>query len=98
MLRPEPPVGHRACLRDRSAFYLSRKYEIANIVDRVGGGDAFASGLIYGLQELDGSRDALEFAVAAGCLKHSISGDLNRVGVAEVEALLGGDGAGRVQR
>ena len=90
--------GWSACLRNRSAFYLSRKYEIANIVDRVGGGDAFASGLIYGLQKLDGSKDALEFAVAAGCLKHSISGDLNRVGVAEVEALLGGDGAGRVQR
>ena len=87
-----------ACIRDRTAFYLSRKYEITDIVDRVGGGDAFASGLIYGLKRLEGSKDALEFAVAASCLKHSISGDLNRVGVAEVEALLGGDGSGRVQR
>ena len=87
-----------ACLRDRSTFYLSRKYEIANIVDRVGGGDAFASGLIYGLQKLETTKAALEFAVAASCLKHSISGDWNRVGVAEVEALLGGDGSGRVQR
>lgn len=87
-----------ACLRDRSGFFLSHKYEITNIVDRVGGGDAFASGLIYGLQTLDGSKDALEFAVAASCLKHSISGDLNRVDVAEVEALLGGEASGRVQR
>lgn len=87
-----------ACMRDRTAFYLSRKYEITDIVDRVGGGDAFASGLIYGLQRLKTKADALEFAVAASCLKHSISGDLNRVGLAEVEALLGGDASGRVQR
>ena len=87
-----------ACMRDRTAFYLSRKYEITDIVDRVGGGDAFASGLIYGLQSLETKADALEFAVAASCLKHSIPGDLNRVGPAEVEALLGGDASGRVQR
>ena len=90
--------GWSACLRDESGFRLSRKYEITDIVDRVGGGDAFASGLIYGLLTYPDSQDALEYAVAASCLKHTVDGDLNRVNVAEVEKLKGGDASGRVQR
>jgi len=87
-----------ACLNDREKFYLSKKYAIRDIVDRVGGGDAFAAGLIYGLNTYESKQDALEFAVAASCLKHSIIGDFNRVSVAEVEKLKGGDASGRVQR
>ena len=90
--------GWSGCLNDRNTFVLSRAYEITNIVDRVGTGDSFAAGLIYGLQQLPTCKDALEFAVAAGCLKHSISGDFQRCSVDEVEALLKGDGSGRVQR
>src|SRR5690606_31805238 len=90
--------GWSACLRDGDGFHVSRAYEITDIVDRVGGGDSFASGLIYGLNAYADRRQALEFAVAASCLKHSISGDFNRVGVAEVEKLMGGDASGRVQR
>lgn len=77
---------------------MSRKYDIADIVDRVGGGDAFAAGLIYGMNKNMPDADALEFAVAASCLKHSISGDYNRVSVVEVEKLMRGDASGRVQR
>ena len=78
---------------------MSRHYEITHIVDRVGGGDAFAGGLIYGLQTLRRvRREALEFAVAASCLKHSIPGDFNRFSVDEVRQLLKGGGSGRVQR
>lgn len=87
-----------ACLHDRNEFYLSRKYDISDIVDRVGGGDSFAAGLIYGLNRYDSRRDALEFAVAASYLKHSISGDFNRVSAEEVEKLMKGDASGRVQR
>jgi 2-dehydro-3-deoxygluconokinase len=90
--------GWSACLRDRQGFHVSRSYDITDIVDRVGGGDSFASGLIYGLNACDDRRQALEFAVAASCLKHSISGDFSRVTVGEVEKLLGGDASGRVQR
>ncbi|HZD53403.1 MAG TPA: sugar kinase [Woeseiaceae bacterium] len=90
--------GWSACLRDRERFHVSRAYDITDIVDRVGGGDSFASGLIYGLNAYMDRRQALEFAVAASCLKHSVSGDLNRVSVAEVEKLMGGDASGRVQR
>ncbi len=90
--------GWSACLRDRDGFHVSRAYEITDIVDRVGGGDSFAAGLVYGLNTYDDRRRALEFAVAASCLKHSISGDFNRVGVAEVEQLMAGDASGRVQR
>ena len=90
--------GWSACLNDGREFVTSRSYEITNIVDRVGAGDSFAAGLIYGLQRLDGNRQALEFAVAASCLKHSIPGDFMRLSVKEVEALLGGDASGRVQR
>ena len=70
--------GWSACLNDRKEFIVSRQYEITHIVDRVGTGDSFAAGLIYGFQELRTHRDALEFAVAASCLKHSIPGDFNR--------------------
>ena len=90
--------GWSACLRDSRKFHLSRHYEITDIVDRVGGGDSFAAGLIYGLHSLEDHQQALEFAVAASCLKHSIPGDFNRVTVAEVMQLLAGDGSGRVQR
>ncbi len=90
--------GWSACLRDADGFRLSRRYEITDIVDRVGGGDSFASALIYGLETYEDRQQSLEFAVAASCLKHSISGDFNRVSVAEVEQLMGGSGSGRVQR
>lgn len=90
--------GWSACLRDKDGFRLSRRYEITDIVDRVGGGDSFASALIYGLNAYPDRRKALEFAVAASCLKHSILGDFNLVGVAEVEKLMSGDASGRVQR
>lgn len=90
--------GWSACMNDRKNFYLSRKYEIRDIVDRVGGGDAFAAGLIYGLNAYGNTNQALEFAVAASCLKHSIWGDFNRVSVSEVEKLMGGDASGRVRR
>jgi len=87
-----------ACLNDGKNFYISKKYEIRNIVDRVGGGDSFAGGLIYGLNCYEDKQTALEFAVAASCLKHSILGDFNRVSVSDVEKLMSGDGTGRVQR
>lgn len=90
--------GWSACLHDGKDFLLSRHYEITHIVDRVGGGDCFAAGLIYGLQALGSSQEALEFAVAASCLKHSIPGDFNRFSVEEVQALVKGGGSGRVQR
>jgi 2-dehydro-3-deoxygluconokinase len=77
--------------------YLSKKYEV-QIVDRVGGGDSFASGLIYGQLTKENTKDALEFAVAASCLKHSIPGDFNLVTVDEVEKLVKGSGSGRVER
>ena len=67
-------------------------------MDRVGGGDSFGGGLIYALNHYESRQVALEFAVAASCLKHSISGDFNRVGVADVEKLMGGDASGHVQR
>ena len=90
--------GWAACINNGSVFYVSRKYEIRDIVDRVGGGDSFAAGLIYGLRTFEKDTEALEFAVAASCLKHSIPGDFNRVSVKEVETLMRGDGSGRVQR
>ena len=90
--------GWSACLRDEGGFRLSRRYEMTDIIDRVGGGDSFASALIYGLNAYDDRQKSLEFAVAASCLKHSISGDFNRVSVPEVELLMGGDASGRVQR
>lgn len=90
--------GWAACLNDGKDFYVSKKYEIRDIIDRVGGGDSFAGGLIYGLHTYESRQQALEFAVAASCLKHSVIGDFNRVGVSDVEKLMGGDGTGRVQR
>lgn len=90
--------GWAACLNDGSNFYVSKKYEIRDINDRVGGGDSFAGGLIYGLNTYADKQTALEFAAAASCLKHSVIGDFNRVGVSDVEKLMGGDGTGRVQR
>lgn len=89
--------GWSACAYDGNEFYHSRKYDV-RIVDRVGGGDSFASGVIYGLLEGKDFKDALEFGVAASALKHTIHGDFNLVSIAEVENLLKGDASGRVQR
>ncbi len=87
-----------ACINDGKEFYRSRIYDITDIVDRVGGGDSFAGGLIYGLATKGDAKAALEFAVGASCLKHTINGDLNLVTVDEVEKLIGGDGTGRIAR
>jgi len=100
-LRESKSASHNvwsACLHDGNGFLLSRTYDITPIVDRVGAGDSFAAGLIYGMQTGLESQAALDFAVAASCLKHSLPGDINRVSVDEVKALLTGGGAGRVQR
>jgi 2-dehydro-3-deoxygluconokinase len=90
--------GWAACLHNRKDFLVSRRYDITDIVDRVGSGDAFAAGLIYGLIALADDQKALEFAVAAGCLKHTVPGDFNVIGRDEVEKLVAGDASGRVQR
>jgi 2-dehydro-3-deoxygluconokinase len=90
--------GWSATLNNRNEFLVSQKYEIHDIVDRVGGGDAFATGMIYGLTHLDSDQAALEFAVATSCLKHSIPGDLPLVTLKEVQSLLSSGGSGRVQR
>jgi len=90
--------GWSAVLNNQKDFFISKKYEIHNIVDRVGGGDTFATGLIYGFDNLPNDREALEFAVAASCLKHSIPGDLPLLSVEEVNRLAAGSGSGRVQR
>ena len=100
-LRESKSANHNdwsACLYNGKEFFLSRKYSITDIVDRVGGGDSFGGGLIYGLNTYGSEKEALEFAVAASCLKHTIPGDYNRVTVAEVESLMKGSGTGRVQR
>lgn len=86
-----------AMLFDGSEYLFSKKYNV-HIVDRVGGGDSFGAGLIYSLISDFSSRDAIEFAVAASCLKHTVEGDFNLVSVDEVNKLSGGDGSGRVQR
>ena len=83
--------------KDCYAPYRSKKYDI-EVVDRVGGGDSFASGLIYGLLNKSNTKEALEFAVAASCLKHSIPGDFNLVSIDEVEKLMKSGGSGRVER
>ncbi len=90
--------GWSGCLHDRKDFFVGPHYDITDIVDRVGGGDAFAGGLIYRLSNGFSTKEALDFAVAASCLKHSIVGDFNRVSAEEVFRLLGGDKSGRVQR
>jgi 2-dehydro-3-deoxygluconokinase len=86
-------------LYDGSKMYETRQYQITDIVDRVGGGDSFMGGLIYGLLKYpEDDQNALDFAVAASCLKHTIKGDANLVTVDEVEKLMGGDASGRVAR
>ncbi len=85
-------------LFDGKTLYESPRYDITHIVDRVGGGDSFMGGLIYGLREYKDDQRALDFAVAASCLKHTIYGDFNLVSVSEVENLMKGDGSGRVSR
>lgn len=90
--------GWSACLFNGKSFFLSTRYEITDIVDRVGGGDAFAAGLIYGLLQGMQDEEALNFGVAASCLKHSILGDVNLTSVKEVKQLIKEGGSGRVQR
>ena len=100
-LRESKSASHNnwsACLHDRVKFHLSRHYEITNIVDRVGSGDSFSGGLIFGLQTHESHQEALEFAVATSCLKHSIPGDYCRLTKGEVEDLIKGGGSGRVKR
>lgn len=92
--------GWSACIMDGKTreFYHSRKYRITPIVDRVGGGDSFAAGVICGMADGKDFKEALEFAAAASALKHTIPGDFNLVTRNDVESLAGGDGSGRVQR
>jgi 2-dehydro-3-deoxygluconokinase len=100
-LRESHSASHNtwsACLFNGREFFVSTTYELTHIVDRVGGGDSFAAGLIYGLATGLGDEQALNFAVAASALKHTIPGDLNLVTVAEVQHLMSGDTSGRVQR
>ncbi|MCF0195849.1 MAG: sugar kinase [Bacteroidaceae bacterium] len=90
--------GWKAMIYDGNQFYVSRRYDILPIVDRVGGGDSFSGGIIHGLLTKPTQGEALEFAVAASALKHTIPGDFNMVTAEEVEALAKGSGNGRVQR
>jgi 2-dehydro-3-deoxygluconokinase len=90
--------GWKALIYDGKEFYQSKRYDINPIIDRVGGGDSFSGGLIHGLLTRSSQGEALEFAVAASALKHTIPGDFNHVSEAEVNALAGGDASGRVQR
>ncbi len=85
-------------LRHEGTTFTAPTYDIQPIIDRVGGGDSFVGGLIYALGAYPGGQQAIDFAVAASCLKHSIHGDFNQVSVAEVEKLMGGDASGRVSR
>jgi 2-dehydro-3-deoxygluconokinase len=89
--------GWSGLLVDGEGHDFSRHYDL-NIVDRVGGGDSFAAGLIHGLLTGKNRVQSINFSVAASAIKHSISGDFNIVTLAEVDALVGGDGSGRVQR
>jgi 2-dehydro-3-deoxygluconokinase len=90
--------GWKALIYDGKEFYQSKRYDINPIIDRIGGGDSFSGGLIHGLLTKKTQGEALEFAVAASALKHTINGDFNLVSVEEVEALAGGAANGRVQR
>ena len=90
--------GWKALIFDGQTFYTSRRYDLLPIIDRVGGGDSFSGGIIHGLLTKSSPAEALEFAVAASALKHTITGDFNLVSAAEVETLTGGDASGRVQR
>ncbi len=99
-LRESKSANHNdwsACINNRETFYRSNLYHITDIVDRVGGGDSFAGALIYGMLNYD-ITEALEFAVAGSCLKHTILGDFNRVTVNEVLSLKNGNTTGRVNR
>ena len=90
--------GWKAMIYDGKEFYESRRYDITPIIDRVGGGDSFSGGIIHGLLTKPTQGEALEFAVAASALKHTIPGDFNMVTAGEVEALAAGNANGRVQR
>ena len=90
--------GWSAILYTDGKFFQAKHYEINPIIDRVGGGDSFAAGLIYGLMHLNDGQKAIDFAVAASALKHTIPGDLNHFSLQEVLALMGGDASGRVKR
>jgi 2-dehydro-3-deoxygluconokinase len=90
--------GWAACLYNGNEFLVSTHYEVTDIIDRVGTGDAFSAGLIYGLTNGMSDREALEYAVAASCLKHSIPGDMNFSSVEEVRTLMAGNASGRIQR
>ena len=90
--------GWKALIYDGKEFYESKRYDIEPIVDRVGGGDSFSGGLIHGLLTMDSMKDALEFAVAASALKHTIPGDVNLVSEAEVQSLAAGNASGRIIR
>ena len=90
--------GWKALIYNGKEFYQSKRYDINPIIDRIGGGDSFSGGLIHGLLTKETQGEALEFAVAASALKHTINGDFNLVSVDEVEALAGGAANGRVQR
>ncbi|WP_124067946.1 sugar kinase [Clostridium sp. E02] len=92
--------GWSACIMDGKTreFYHSKKYHITPIVDRVGGGDSFAAGVVCGMADGKDFKSALEYAVAASALKHTIPGDFNLVSREDVDNLAGGDGSGRVQR
>lgn len=90
--------GWKAMIYNGKEFYVSKRYDITPIIDRVGGGDAFSGGIIHGLLTMKTQAEALEFAVAASALKHTINGDFNLVSEEEVKALACGDASGRVQR
>ena len=90
--------GWKALIYDGKEFYQSKHYDIMPIIDRVGGGDSFSGGLIHGLLTMQTQGEALEFAVAASALKHTIPGDFNLVSAEEVASLAGGNASGRVQR
>ena len=90
--------GWKALIYDGKEFYQSKHYDINPIIDRVGGGDSFSGGLIHGMLTYKDQAKALEFAVAASALKHTIPGDFNVVSTSEVESLAGGNANGRVQR
>ena len=90
--------GWKAMIYNGKEFYVSKRYDIMPIIDRVGGGDSFSGGLIHGLLTKEDQGAALEFAVAASALKHTINGDFNMVSAEEVENLAGGSANGRIQR
>ena len=100
-LRESVSASHNrwgACINDRSNIYFSKKYDITDIVDRVGGGDSFCAGLICGLSNFETKEEALDYAVAASTLAHSIEGDLNLSSHEEIMNLYKGDSTGRIKR